>query len=89
MFFKAFKMKKQGLKCFFKLINNTTLKRGFKRLSGLYAALRDLMNSWFRFLMSRTGYLTLVMTFHAQLQLDGDRRLYFNLSNYEKVTHEC
>jgi hypothetical protein len=31
----VFKMKKQGLKCFL----NTLLKRGFKRLSGLYAAI--------------------------------------------------
>ena len=29
----VFKMKKQGLKCFFKVINNTPLKRGFKRPS--------------------------------------------------------
>ena len=41
MSFKAFEMKKQGLKCFFKVIirNNTPLTRGFKRLSGLLAAL--------------------------------------------------
>ena len=39
MSFKAFKMKKQGL------------KRGFKRLSGLFAKLyiRELVNWWFRF----------------------------------------
>ena len=30
MSFKAFKMKKQGLKCFFKVRNNAPLKRGFK-----------------------------------------------------------
>jgi hypothetical protein len=43
MSFKAFKMKKQGLKCFCKAVSFeiicTPLKRGFKRLSGLYAAL--------------------------------------------------
>ena len=40
---------------FFKLINKKPLKRGFKRLSGLYAALkiRELVVT---FLMSRTGY---------------------------------
>ena len=43
---------------FFKVINNKPLKRGFKRLSGFYAALliRELVNWWFRFLMSQTGY---------------------------------
>ena len=53
MSFKVFKMKKQGLKCFLKwqIRNNTPLKRGCKRLSGLYAALqiRELENSWFCF----------------------------------------
>ena len=29
--------------------------KGFKRH---FAALRELVNSWFRFLMSRTGYIT-------------------------------
>ena len=38
MSFKAFKIKKQGLKCFI-IINNTQLERGFGRNSGLYAAL--------------------------------------------------
>jgi len=37
--FKAFKMKKQDLKCFIKIRNNSPLKRVFKRLSGLFAAL--------------------------------------------------
>ena len=45
MSFKAFKMKKHGLKCLFKVMNNKQytikrgFKRGFKRLSGLNAAL--------------------------------------------------
>jgi len=45
---------------FFKIRNNTPLKRGFKRLSGLYAAIyiRELVSSWFRFLMYRTGYIS-------------------------------
>ena len=53
----VFKMKKQSLRCFSKIRNNTLLKRGFKRLSGLYAAIqiRELENLWFRFLMSWTG----------------------------------
>ena len=45
----------------FKVINkkNIPLKGGFKRLSGLYAVLRrELENSWFRFLMSQTGYFS-------------------------------
>ena len=48
---------------FFKVINNTPLKMSFKRLSGLYAALsiRELVNSWFRFLMSRTGYTSCML----------------------------
>ena len=41
MSFKAFKMKNQGLKSFYinEKIDNTPSKKGFKRLSGLYAAL--------------------------------------------------
>ena len=37
--FRAFKMKKQGFKTFFKqqIRNDTPLKRGFKRLSGVYS----------------------------------------------------
>ena len=37
MFFKSFKMKKQGLNCFFKVINKKkyTIKKGIRRLSGL------------------------------------------------------
>ena len=54
----VFKMKKQGLKYFLK---NEIIKRDFKRLSGLYAALyiRELENSWFCFFMSRTGHISL------------------------------
>jgi hypothetical protein len=41
MCFKAFEMKRQGCKMFLKqkMKNNTLLKRGCKRLSGLSAAL--------------------------------------------------
>jgi hypothetical protein len=51
--------KKGRLKMFFKVINKEHyLKKGFKRLSGLYAALkiRELVNWWSRILMSQTGY---------------------------------
>jgi hypothetical protein len=60
MSFKAFKMKKARLKMFFKVINKKykPLKSCFNRLSGLYAALRELVHWWFRFLMSRTGFLS-------------------------------
>ena len=38
--------------------NHTPFQRGCKRLIGLYAALwiQELLNSWFRFLMSRRRY---------------------------------
>ena len=41
MSLKAFKMKKQGLKCFLsnEKRNEKSLKRGFKRLAGLFAGL--------------------------------------------------
>ena len=42
---------------YFKVSKKQGLKWGFEWLSGLYAALqiRELVNSWFRFLMPRTG----------------------------------
>ena len=60
MSFKSFKIKKQDINFFLKEIkNHTLLKRGFKRLVGLFAVLtiRELVNLWIRgfiFLMSRT-----------------------------------
>jgi hypothetical protein len=60
MSFKAFKIKKQGLKYFLKkeMRNKTPLKSDFKTLSCLYVALqiRELENLWFHFLMSQTGF---------------------------------
>ena len=67
MFLKAFKMKRQGLKCCMKqwIRNNTPLYWSFKRLVDLFAVLQigELVNSWFHFLMSRTGkYVVLFFT---------------------------
>ena len=47
--FIAFKMKKQGLKCFFKVINKKPLKRGFiKALWLLCSTLSKFVNWWIR-----------------------------------------
>ena len=52
--FKAFTTKKQGLKCFFKVCNKEKIKKGV--LNTVCMQHFKLVNSWFRFLMSRTGY---------------------------------
>ena len=61
----VFKMKKQDIKCFFKVMNKksyTVIKGFLKALwplcSNLNSWIGELENSWFRLLMSRTGQLS-------------------------------